>query len=192
MKSVSIIFIVSIIIAAAGCSSAEPDGNNSASQNVTRATPEPEPTKFVLPAEYLDASPEELCARLAEVTILPYRDSNSTDPIYDAMVAKGNDAIPCLIEKISDTTKMSDPREAPKWQNYAVGDTAVFILLRILTEDKTEKWERMFLDMLPPKYREEWKTNGVYAYFNYVSESNNRKELQRWWQKWAKDNIARQ
>jgi hypothetical protein len=82
---------------------------------------------------------------------------------------------------------MKDPREAPVWRHYAVGDTAVFILLRVVTKDDNQEWEKLFLKMLPPESQEEWKTNGIYAYFNYVSESKNRKSLQIWWKNWLKE-----
>jgi hypothetical protein len=135
----------------------------------------------------LAAAPTELCDRLGEIRKLPNRDPNDTDPIYEALIAKGDDAIPCLVQRITSDKKMPDPREAPTWQHYAVGDTAVFILIDILCSEDLER-EKLLIEMLPPKYEEEWKTNGIYAYFNYVSEPRNRKELQNWWKKWLMDN----
>lgn len=149
-------------------------------------TPLPEPTKFVVPPELLQASSESLCDRLAEITTLPGKDPNDTDSIYEALVLKGESAYPCLIAKITDTTLTEDPRQAPKWQEYVVGDTAVFVLTRIAGGDDGDREESLLTKMLPPKYQEEWKTNGIYAYFNYVSEPKNRKELQDWWKKWLK------
>lgn len=63
-----------------------------------------------------------------------------------------------------------------------VGDTAAFILVDIAGDDD------LLQQMLPPRYRDEWESNGIYAYFNYVSEEENRKELQKWWQDWLRDN----
>lgn len=131
-------------------------------------------------------SVEYLCKQLDRIKKLPYRDPNDSDPIYEALLKRGEEAIPCLIEMITDERAIADPREAPKWQNYKVGDTAVFLLARISNEDG-------FLErMLPPKYQEEWKSNGVYAYFNYVLESGNRKALkerfQEWWDAKRRDN----
>ncbi|MFN0279112.1 MAG: hypothetical protein ACKVRN_10980 [Pyrinomonadaceae bacterium] len=77
---------------------------------------------------------------------------------------------------------MNDPREAPVWSHYAVGDTAVFVLVSSVSGDDDKLEGSLLKEMLPPKYREE--TNGVYAYFNYVSEPKNRKELQNWWKNW--------
>lgn len=76
---------------------------------------------------------------------------------------------------------MDDPRSAPIWEHYKVGDTAVFLLVDIAGNDE------LLEEMLPPPYRKEWKTNGIYAYFNYVSEPANRRLLQKWWKAWAKD-----
>lgn len=130
---------------------------------------------------------KNLCNQLVKIKKLPYRDPADTDPIYEALIAKGADAYSCLIEKITDTKKMKDPREAPMWSHYTVGDTAVFVLVRSVSNGDEKIEERLLKEMLPPKYREEWKTNGVYAYFNYVSESKNRNELQRWWRNWLKE-----
>ena len=151
------------------------------------ATPAPQPTKFVVPPDLLASTPDALCNRLSEIKLLPYRDPFESDPIYEALMAKGEAAVPCLVEKIADKTAMRDPRQAPKWQHYAVGDTAVFILVDILREDDGER-EKLLIEMLPPPFREEWETNGVYAYFNYVSEPQNRKKLQAWWKKWLGEN----
>lgn len=129
-----------------------------------------------------------MCERLADIKKLPGKDPNDTDPIYEALILKGKSAFPCLIAKITDTTLTEDPRQAPKWREYAVGDTSVFVLARIVGRDDDDQEESLLTKMLPPKYQEEWKTNGVYAYFNYVAEPKNRKELQDWWKKWLNDN----
>ena len=146
--------------------------------------PMPQPTRFVPDPAIQSEGAEVLCGRLSEIKKLPYRDPNDTDQIYEALMAKGKEAVPCLIEKITDETPMEDPREAQPWQQYKVGDTAVFILADIAV--KVEPVEGEILQrMLPPVSAKEWETNGVYAYFNYVWESENRKELQKWWRRWA-------
>ncbi len=150
----------------------------------TLASTEPD-----IPIHIASFSSTQLCERLISVDTIPTFEPTPTDPIYESLIAKGKDAIPCLAEKISDTTPMPDPRySVPSWRHYAVGDTAVFILLRILSQDDDSKWEELMTANLPQKYREEWKTNGIYAYFNYVSEAKNRKELQNRWKKWLQDN----
>ena len=121
----------------------------------------------------------ELCKQLAEIKQFPGRDpSEQEDPFYAAIMAKGKDIMPCLVEEITNDTPMHDPRSAPVWQHYKVGDTAVFLLVDIAKDDE------LLEKMLPQPYREEWKTNGVYAYFNYVSTTENRRQLQRWWRDW--------
>ena len=126
----------------------------------------------------------ELCKQLADIKQFPGRDpSERQDPVYASIMAQGKSMMPCLVEEITNETPMHDPRQAPVWQHYKVGDTAVFLLARISENSDVLK------EMLPPAYREEWKTNGVYAYFNYVSDSRNRKELQKWWRNWTKKNV---
>ncbi|MGQ0540912.1 MAG: hypothetical protein ACT4O9_03550 [Blastocatellia bacterium] len=156
-----------------------PIRKNAGSETVP--TPEVEPTKFQIPPELLNVSSQKLCDRLAEIKVLPHKDPNETDPIYEALIAKKEGAYPCLIAKITDSSKVPDPRQAPHWEHYSVGDTAVFILVRSLSKDDDRLASQLLVNMLPPAYQKEWKTNGVYAYFNYVSEPNNRKQLQQWW-----------
>ncbi|MEO6655365.1 MAG: hypothetical protein ABIO36_04720 [Pyrinomonadaceae bacterium] len=153
------------------------------------ATPEPEPTKPPIPDDLLRASSEQLCAELQQIKTIPTFEPTPTDSIYEALIAKSNAAIPCLVSRISDKTPMKDPRySVPNWQHFAVGDTAVFILLDIVARGDDMLWENLMKEMLSAKYSKEWKTNGIYAYFNYVSEPKNRIELQRWWKKWLEDN----
>jgi hypothetical protein len=150
--------------------------------------PTPVPTKPPIAAELLSASPIDLCGRLAQIKTLPTFEPIPTDPIYEALVAKGNAAIPCLIAKISDKTEMPDPRySVPHVQSFAVGDAAVFTLVDIIEKDDQER-EKLLIKMMPLKSQKEWETNGIYAYFNYVSEVKNRKALQRWWERWLEKN----
>ncbi len=178
------------VVSALSCGYSLAENNSRPSlQPESQPTPEPEPTKPPIPIEIARLSALQLCDRLADIKILPTKDPTITDPIYEALISKGNSAIPCLIERISDKRKIPDPRySVPHWQHYAIGDTAVFILLRIIAGGDDLRWEKLMKEMLSAKYSEEWKTNGIYAYFNYVSEAKNRKVLQRWWTKWLKDN----
>ena len=175
------------ILFSVGCTAIESDRPIS-SVLTQEPTPVPQSTSYVVSKnEFLQKSPEELCNSLANIKILPYKDPNDTDPIYEALIAKGDDAILCLVARIPEVTPMKDPRTAPNVQDYVVGDTAIFVLVRIIKAEGPQRGE-LLQEMLPPRYREEWKTNGVYAYFNYVSEDKNRKELQRWWLQWLKQN----
>jgi hypothetical protein len=192
---VLISFIAALVLG--GCGGGEHEGGPSstasekaanAAEWEAEAAPAPEPTMEPIPAELLSATPEQLCSKLAEIKTIPTFNPTPTDPIYEALMAKGKDAIPCLVEKISDVRRMLDPRySVPTWRNFAVGDAAVFILVRILRRDDDER-EKLLIEMLPPKSRNEWEDNGIYAYFNYVSEPKNRKQLQQWWSNWLKNN----
>lgn len=124
-----------------------------------------------------NASVEDLCNRLSELKRMPYKDKVAGDEIYDGLINKGNDAIPCLIGKITDLTVMEDPRESPHILDFRVGDAAVFMLHEI-TEEPLES-------ILPRKEAKLWETEGVYAYFAYVEKPQNRKKVQIWWRRRA-------
>lgn len=66
-------------------------------------------------------------------------------------------AISCLIGKITDSNTMKDPRQAPVYRDFRVGDAAFFVLLRITKVP--------FEEMLPTQVRSELEDEGVYAYF---------------------------
>lgn len=175
------------IVFSVACAPSTEVGNTTANSEPD-LQPIPERTKPEIPIHISNFSSSELCDRLISIDTLPTRDPNETDPIYEALILKGDDAIPCLVEKISDKTPMPDPRySVPHWQHFAVGDTAVFVLIDILRKGDLER-ENLLIEMLPPKYEAEWETNGIYAYFSYVSEPKNRKELQSWWRKWLGEN----
>lgn len=150
----------------------------------TFETQTPEKTKPPIPIEIRNLKADQLCNKLEDIKVIPNRVPEETDPIYESLILKGDESIPCLINRITDNKKVPDPRySVPTWQHYAVGDTAVFTLLDIASTDDSE-WEKLMLEMLPPRAEKEWDTNGIYAYFNYVSEQKNRHQLQNWWKDW--------
>lgn len=66
-----------------------------------------------------------LCNHPHKIENVPYDPSlKGDDPIYNGLMAKGRAAMPCLIEKITDTTPMPDPRSAPAIADFRVGDLA--------------------------------------------------------------------
>lgn len=151
--------------------------------NIPITTPEPSPIKPPIPAELVTASVDQLCSRLKDIKTIPTFEPTPTDPIYEALVAKDEEAVPCLIAKITDITPIDDPRySVPHVQFYAVGDTAIFVLVEIVGKDDKER-EKLLVEMMPPRYQKEWETNGIYAYFNYVVYPEHRRELQGWWRK---------
>lgn len=139
-----------------------------------------EPTPTGTPTMSVDL----LCSQLHKIKKLPYNYGDVIDdPIYNQLLSQRELAIPCLVDKITDTTLMQDPSTSPSVQDFRVGDAAMFVLL-FLTK---EKWQPE--TMLSPHYAELWKTEGVYAYFAYVKKPANRKKLQKWWADWMKENL---
>lgn len=120
--------------------------------------------------------PETSCERISDIQSLPAKGRGS-DPVYLAIMESGHTVVPCLIEKITDTTPMPDPRMAPSYDGVVVGDVAFFLFVRIARVD--------FAAMLPDPVRREYGEQGVYSYFSYVSDFPGRLELQQrcrdWW-----------
>lgn len=154
-----------------GCSTAAKSKEIDASpKDIVKSTITPEGNESV-PTEA-----DALCKQIHKIKKFPGRDpSEAEDVYYAAVMAQGQKIMDCLVDEITNETPTDDPRSAPSWQNYKVGDTAVFLLARLSGSQEILK------EMLPPSSREEWKTNGVYAYFNYVSTMEHRLELQSWW-----------
>lgn len=121
---------------------------------------------------------DDLCKRLAEIKKIPFKGEIVDDEVYNMVMGQGKAAIPCLIDKITDTTKMKDPRSAPTYRDFRVGDLAFFLLVRIT---KTP-----FEEMLSEPVKDQLKDEGVYAYFRYVEDTDNRKNLQEKWREWFK------
>lgn len=186
MKKVACLVVFCFLISAGCANPTEVATSNAASEPAPMPTPQSTKPPIYVHIEGMSSS--ELCDRLISIDTMPSREPTITDPIYESLIIKGDDALPCLVEKISDTTPMPDPRySVPHWQHYKVGDTAVFTLLDIVSRQDDSEWEKLMVESLSPKYANEWDTNGVYAYFNYVSEPKNRRELQNWWKNWLKE-----
>ena len=125
-----------------------------------------------------------LCESIENIEILPFKDEPVPDPAYNALASAGEDAIPCLIRKITDETKMNDPRQAPRVGFVRVGDTAFFLLVRFARID--------FVELLPPDVRKAYEGDqGVYGYFRYIDEDGNRKKLQDAAVKWYEKKYGR-
>jgi len=129
----------------------------------------------------------QLCESIKDIEILPFKDRPVADPAYNALAAAGDDAIPCLIRKITDETMMKDPRQAPKVGNVAVGDTAFFVFAQIAKIDQAG-----FVELLPPEVRKAYEGGeGIYGYFRYIDENDNRKKLQDAAVKWYEKKYGR-
>ena len=113
----------------------------------------------------------DLCARLAEVRVLPFKDESVDDPVYNGLVSLGRNAVPCLIGEITNTKLTHDPRKAPHYGNVKVGDVAFWILGRIVTL----RYDKLFPQDVSKRFADE----GVYAYFDWINKPGHRTLLQQ-------------
>ena len=120
------------------------------------------------------AEEDDICNRLAEVKEVPFRSTDPiSDPAYRELRDSGLRAAPCLIDRLTDTTPMKDPRQAPFYNGFVIGDLAMILLAEL---------EQISLyEPLPEEYKSKAKTAGVYAYFEYVETPSNRAALRDWW-----------
>lgn len=125
---------------------------------------------------------KSLCDRLAEIKRLPFKNERVDDEIYNQLIQQGKVVVPCLINRLTDATKMKDPRSAPSYDDFRVGDVAFFVLLNTTNVP--------FEQMLPHNVTARLKDEGVYAYFEYVKSLKNRKILQNRWKAWLKQNPS--
>ena len=129
----------------------------------------------------------KLCESIKDIEVIPFKDRPVADPAYNALVAAGEDAIPCLVRKITDETTMKDPRQVPNYGKVAVGDTAFFVFTRIAKIDQPT-----YVALLPPEVRTAYEGGqGMDGYFRHINENNNRKKLQDAAVKWYEKKYAR-
>lgn len=121
--------------------------------------------------------------RVPEIKVLPFKGDKGLDPTYDALILAGDAAVPCLIDRIADTTPMIDPRETPKFSGTTVGDVAYFVLVDSTGID--------FIAPLPPEVKKAYSDEGVYAYFRFVEKPENRVKLQEHLREWYRKARAR-
>jgi hypothetical protein len=119
-----------------------------------------------------------ICNRIPDIKLLPFHSERGRDATYDAFMDAGELAVPCLIQKITDTTRVPDPRETLKSPDTTIGDVAYFLIIEITKRD--------FAEFLPPDVQKQYKDQGVFAYYKYVQKIKNRERLQSrlndWWQ----------
>ncbi|MGH9843662.1 MAG: hypothetical protein ACREEM_33415 [Blastocatellia bacterium] len=125
---------------------------------------------------------EQLCARLSKTKGWPAKNESVSDEIYNGLIKQGKAALPCLINRITATAMMRDPRPGPIHLDFRVGDAA-FFLVHEITGVPLEQ-------MLPDQIKRRWGKEGVYAYFKYVEKTVNRKALQNRWKAWLKENPS--
>lgn len=123
----------------------------------------------------------KLCERIQDIRVLPFKDERGEDEIYNSIREAGDSAIPCLIDRISDTTIMPDPRQSPHYDQITVGDVAFFVLVGIAGEEEN------FANFLPNDIKMKYHEQGVYAYFQFVKAIDNRKMLQENVRQWYRN-----
>lgn len=136
------------------------------------------PQKISAPSHDADL----LCGRVVEIKSMPFKDERIDDAAYNALINAGEVVLPCLIEKVADTTPMHDPRGIPGPTDTRVGDVAFFVLIDIAKLD--------FDSMMPPKVKSRLKEEGVYAYHKFVNEEGNRKRFQSSLRKWYRQKFG--
>ena len=164
MQNLKAIILVLVFVTATAC-------NSSVQSSVTDDLPSQTPV--TVKSSVLDVN--ALCSRVSEIKHLPYKDEPN-DPVHLALLDVGEAALPCLIEKVADSTLMKDPRIIPGPTDTRVGDVAYFVFLDITKIGFTE--------LLPAKVQKEYETKGVYAYHWFVSKRKNRLQLQAKLKEW--------
>lgn len=161
---------LSILIACQGHSQTPTVAGNLTNTNPDLQVKRPSPTP-------VDTS--SLCEQVRQIKVLPFKGDQGRDKTYDSLVAAGDAVVPCLIDKVTDATPMQDPRETLKFAETKVGDVAYFVLIDITHID--------FAAPFPTKIKEDYKSEGVYAYFRFVEKPSNRKKLQQALRDWFKN-----
>jgi hypothetical protein len=128
-------------------------------------------------ASYPDERAAVLCGRLGEIRELPFKGEHVDDPVYNALVAAGKAALPCLIDSLDDTTPTPDPRKAPRYEaEVVIGDVAFFVMPDLADVSMEQ--------LLPDEILDGWRNEGMAAYFRYVSKPGNRRALQSYIRGW--------
>lgn len=107
------------------------------------------------------------CEVVKGIRKLPFKGEFVADAAYYQVLAKGCAAVPELVDCIEDATHVEDPRQGPLYGDVRAGDVAVWLL----SEITGHPFERE----LPANTN--FKSEGVYAYFKYVHDPENRKAM---------------
>lgn len=110
------------------------------------------------------------CSDPYNIQILPFKNERIDDITYNELVFNKEFSVPCLVEEMLDIRKMQDPRQAPPYDGFVVGDASFMVLLHIINKP--------LRSFLPKNIQGEFDQKGIYAYFDYVKKDSNRKELQ--------------
>jgi hypothetical protein len=119
---------------------------------------------------------QALCNRISKIKVFPLKGDRGVDHVYDEFRDAGFKILPCLIQKVTDTTIFPNPVGESWGIPTTIGDVAYFLIIDIsgLPEDQ----------LLPQKVREDYKVEGLYAYYKCVQREANRKRLQVRLEEW--------
>jgi hypothetical protein len=122
------------------------------------------------------------CARIKDVREIPFKGEPVKDDVYNGLKAATPEVLPCLIDRVTDTHQMRDPRRSITVDSVAVGDVAVFLVWDLGHFAAGEE--------MPPALRAAFKEEGVNAYFRYVAKPANRKAMQKYLRGWYQKKYA--
>jgi len=115
--------------------------------------------------------PELLCSRLTEIKAVTFRGERGVDKTFDAFLDAGDAVVPCLIERVMDSSKIKKPIQTPGYAGieFRTGDLAFFVLLfmKQVTADQ----------FLPDGPKRDYETEGSYTYYKFVQTRAGRKKV---------------
>lgn len=116
--------------------------------------------------------PQDLCLDASQIKIIPFRAEPVADGTYNGLIKLGDKALGCLVGQISNGKLMDDPRKAPPYNGFAVGDAALIVVSKITGVS--------LIDLIDEKsVTDNFSKLGVMAYFNYVKLPKNRDKLSK-------------
>lgn len=110
----------------------------------------------------------DVCPSVSSVIEIPFRDVRGADLSYNKLrydTACDKE----LKNSLTSLVPMKDPRQMPLELRLVEGDTALFILLRRNQID--------VLQILPEELKNNWNSQGMATYFEYVSTYKNRLQI---------------
>jgi hypothetical protein len=123
------------------------------------------------------AGKDVACSEIRSVRRIPFHAGEPvSDKAYNKLLQKSWAVVPCLISEITNTRRTPDPRSAPIFGDVRVGDVAFWVIKDITGLP----YDQMFPVDLVARFPSE----GVYAYFDWVHNPDNRKVLQKNVQQW--------
>ena len=133
---------------------------------------------------------KEVCSRITQIKTLPIKADEGDlaffkglDPAYGQFRELGQAAVPCLIGKLTDSTVMNDPRQAPRVGPVTVADVALWVFCDITGMNLKQA--------LPPSMRRDYKERGEYAYLDWVrADAKHRKIVQQNVTKWYSEHSS--